>query len=77
MSWTRATSSSVSFAKQLPLGADSSRHRNLFPSVDPLFKLFYLSLKNISNKWTLPVPNWPRALSYFAIDFEDRMPNNH
>ena len=54
-----------------------SRHRNLFPSVDSLFKLFYLSLKNISSKWTLTVPNWPRALSYFAIEFEDRMPNHH
>jgi putative transposase len=54
-----------------------SRHRNLFPTVDSLFKLFYLSLKNISNKWTVTVPNWPSALSHFAIEFEDRMPNNH
>jgi hypothetical protein len=23
------------------------------------------------------VPNWPSALSHFAIEFEDRMPNNH
>ena len=54
-----------------------SRHRNLFPTVDSLFKLFYLSLKNISRKWTQTVPNWPSALSHFAIEFEDRMPNNH
>jgi transposase-like protein len=45
--------------------------------VDSLFKLFYLSLKNISSNWTLTVPNWPQALNYFAIDFEDRMPNHH
>lgn len=52
-----------------------SRHRNLFPSVDSLFKLFYLSLKNISKKWTQTIPNWPCALSYFSIEFAERMHN--
>jgi putative transposase len=54
-----------------------SRHRNLFPTIDSLFKLFYLSLKNISLKWTMTIPNWPSALSHFTIEFADRMPNNH
>lgn len=54
-----------------------SRHRNLFPSIDSLFKLFYLSLKNISLKWTQTIPNWSSALNHFAIEFEDRMPKNH
>jgi putative transposase len=54
-----------------------SRHRNLFPTIDSLYKLFYLSLKNISRKWTLTIPNWPSALSHFAIEFEDRMHNKH
>ena len=53
-----------------------SRHRNLFPTIDSLFKLSYLSLKNISRKWTLTLPNWPSVLSHFAIKFENRMPNN-
>ena len=53
-----------------------SRHRNLFPTVESLFKLFYLSLKNISAKWTRPVHNWSGALNHFAIEFEDRMPTN-
>lgn len=54
-----------------------SRHRNLFPSVDSVFKLFYLGLKNISRKWTQPVPNWRDALNRFAIEFADRMPTSH
>ena len=54
-----------------------SRHRNLFPSVDSVFKLFYLGLKNISRKWTKPVPNWRDALNRFAIEFADRMPTSH
>ena len=54
-----------------------SRHRNLFPSVDSAFKLFYLGLKNISRKWTRPVPNWHDALNRFSIEFADRMPTSH
>ena len=56
---------------------ESRIHRNLFPSVDSVFKLFYLGLKNISRKWTQPVPNWRDALNRFAIEFADRMPTSH
>ena len=52
-----------------------SRHRNLFPTIDSLLKLFYLSLQNISKKWTQTITNWPSALSYFTIEFADRIPN--
>ena len=54
-----------------------SKSRNLFPSVDSLFKLYYLSLKNISKKWNRPIHNWCNALNRFTIEFEDRMPNNN
>lgn len=53
-----------------------SRHRNHFPTIDSLYKLFYLSLKNISTKWTRPVHNWSGALNHFAIEFADRLPTN-
>jgi len=45
--------------------------------LDSVFKLFYLGLKNISRKWTQPVPNWRDALNRFAIEFADRMPTSH
>ena len=51
-----------------------SRNRNLFPTEDSLFRLFYLSLKNISKKWTMPVQNWANALNRFTIEFAERMP---
>lgn len=54
-----------------------SRHRNLFPTIDSLYKLFYLSLKNISTKWTQTTLNWPSALSYFTLEFANRMPNQN
>jgi len=55
-----------------------SRHRNLFPTIDSLYKLFYLALKNISRKWTRnTVPEWHNALNRFTIEFADRMPPNN
>lgn len=54
-----------------------SRSRNVFPTVDSLFKLYYLSLKNISKKWNRPIHNWCSALNRFTIEFEDRMPDNN
>jgi len=35
-----------------------------------LLRLFYLALKNISKKWTMPVRNWKAAMNRFAIKFE-------
>jgi transposase-like protein len=40
-----------------------------------LTKLFYLALRNISQKWTMPIRDWKAALTRFTIQFEDRMPN--
>ena len=47
-----------------------SRSRHLFPTQESLFKLYYLSLRNISKKWTMPIANWPQALNRFIIEFQ-------
>ena len=52
-----------------------SRSRNLFPSEESVYKLFYLALKNISKKWTMPIPNWAAALNRFTIEFPERCSN--
>ena len=55
----------------------ASRHRHPFPTLDSLYKLFYLALKRVSAKWTcVTVPNWHDALNRFTIEFGDRMPRN-
>ena len=54
-----------------------SRNRNLFPTTDSLYKLFYLAIRNISKKWTKPVRNWTAALNRFTIEFGDRIPENN
>jgi len=30
-----------------------------------LIKLYYLALRNISKKWTMPIQNWKAALNRF------------
>ena len=52
-----------------------SKNRGSFPSEDALLKLFYLALRNISRKWTMPIRDWKTALTRFTIQFEDRMNN--
>ena len=48
--------------------------RASFPNDDAAFKLLYLALKNAAKKWTMPIPNWSRAINQMAIIFEGRVP---
>lgn len=53
-----------------------TKNRGSFPNDEALLKLFYLALKNISAKWTMPIRDWKAALNRFTIQFEDRMPQH-
>ncbi len=46
-----------------------------FPSDEALSKLFYLALRNINQKWNMPIRDWKAALNWFSIEFEDRVPH--
>ena len=51
-----------------------TKNRGSFPSDEALLKLFYLALRNISKKWTMPIRDWKAALNRFTIQFEGRLP---
>ena len=51
-----------------------TKSRGSFPNDDALIKLYYLALRNISKKWTMPIQNWKAALNRFTIMFDERMP---
>ncbi len=53
-----------------------TKNRGAFPSDEALLKLFYLALRNISKKWTMPIRDWKAALNRFTIQFKDRMPQH-
>ena len=50
-----------------------TKNRGSFPSDEALLKLFYLALRNISKKWTMPIRDWKAALTRFTIEFGDRL----
>ena len=50
-----------------------TKNRGSFPSDEALLKLFYLALRNISLKWSMPIRDWKAALTRFTIDFGDRL----
>lgn len=50
-----------------------AKARSVFPNDDALIKLFYLVLRNISLKWTIPIKDWKPALNQFTIRFGDRI----
>ena len=47
--------------------------RSSFPTDEAVTKLFYLALRNISKKWTMPIRDWKAALNRFNIQFDDRI----
>jgi putative transposase len=51
-----------------------SKNRALFPNDEAVFKLMYLALRNISQRWTMPIKNWSGAMNQFAILFDGRVP---
>lgn len=53
-----------------------TKNRGAFPNDEALLKLFYLALRNISKKWTMPIRDWKAALNRFTIHFTDRMPQH-
>lgn len=53
-----------------------TKNRGSFPSDEALLKLFYLALRNISKKWTMPIRDWKAALTRFTIQFGERLSQN-
>ncbi len=53
-----------------------TKNRGSFPSDEALLKLFYLALRNISKKWTMPIRDWKAALTRFTIQFGERLSPN-
>ena len=47
--------------------------RGAFPNDEAILKVLYLGLQRIAKKWTMPIPDWKRALNQFAILFGNRV----
>lgn len=51
-----------------------TKTRSVFPSSQAVRKLLWLAHRDITKKWTVPIPNWANILNQLAIRFEDRFP---
>jgi putative transposase len=51
-----------------------TRNRKIYPSEESALKNVYMAIREASSKWTMPIHHWKQALNYFAILFENRMP---
>lgn len=49
------------------------KKRNVFPTDDSVFKVVWLAINDASKSWTMPIRSWKSALSYFIIEFGDRL----
>jgi len=51
-----------------------TKNKSSFPSPEAVRKLLFLANRNITKKWTMPIPHWATILNQLAIRFEDRFP---
>ena len=52
-----------------------TKSKSVFPTDDSLFKMLYLSIIDITKKWTGRRQDWSMIHAQLAIYFEDRMPD--
>lgn len=50
-----------------------TKAKSIFPTDDSIRKVVYLSVIEITKKWTMPVRDWGMAYSQFVIYFADRL----
>ena len=51
-----------------------TKTKGAFPTDEAARKLLFLANRDITRKWTAPVPNWARIRNQLAIRFADRFP---
>lgn len=49
-----------------------TKTKSIFPTDDSIRKIIYMSVREITKKWTMPVRDWGLAYSQFMVYFEDR-----
>lgn len=50
-----------------------TKDKSMFPNDEALSKMLFLSYRDISRKWNMPIRNWPFVISQFSVIFEERI----
>lgn len=48
-------------------------YKRLFPNDNAVFKSLYLAIDYMTKKWSMPIPNWNKAMAHFLIKFDERI----
>ena len=51
----------------------TTKNKKVFPNDTAVYKILYLTIANITRKWSMPISNWNEAMSHFLIKFEGRI----
>jgi putative transposase len=51
-----------------------TKKHGAFPTHDSVRKVLYLALQRASERWTMPIRDWPNALYHLSLAFPDRVP---
>ena len=52
-----------------------TKAKSVFPTDESLFKMLYLAMMDITQKWTGRRQDWSMIHAQLAVYFEDRMPD--
>jgi len=50
-----------------------TKGKTIFPSDEAVQKSVYLAMERLSKKWTMPVHNWQKIITQFAILYPDKI----
>lgn len=50
-----------------------TKNRAAFPNDESVYKIMYLAIKNIEQRWTLPIRNWSSIINQLTILFGERV----
>jgi putative transposase len=51
-----------------------TKKHGAFPTPDAVRKVMYLALVKASERWTMPIRDWPQALYHLSLVFPGRVP---
>ena len=51
-----------------------TKKHGAFPTHDSVRKVLYLALQKASERWTMPIRDWPQALYHLSLVFPGRVP---
>lgn len=52
-----------------------TKAKSVFPDDDSLMKMLYLVTMDVTEKWTMRIPNWGMILAQLSLQFEERVTN--